>query len=144
MATNMLIVRCRCCCCHCCQQVLRDLFLALGASEQQLLPLEVESLNCGGNARCSIELTRRLGLQPRKIIMVQVGVWYVCCRLGHGQCMTVHAAADIDNCLDGTSKQRSRIPQWPTSVHLFATGCLGHRFGRSVCQRLQQITIVQA
>jgi hypothetical protein len=53
--------------------VLRDLFLALGVGEQQLLPLEVESLNCGGNARCSMELTRSLGLQPRRVLMIQVG-----------------------------------------------------------------------
>lgn len=53
-------------------QVLRDLFLALGVSEQQVLPLEVESLNCGGNARCSMELTQRLGLKPHKVLMVQV------------------------------------------------------------------------
>lgn len=53
-------------------QVLQDLFLALGTSEQQLLPLEVESLNCGGNARCSMELVQRLGLKPQKVIMIQV------------------------------------------------------------------------
>lgn len=53
-------------------QVLRDLFLALGVSEQQVLPLEVESLNCGGNASCSKELTGRLGLKPRKVLMLQV------------------------------------------------------------------------
>jgi uncharacterized SAM-binding protein YcdF (DUF218 family) len=53
-------------------QVLRDLFLALGVSEQQVLPLEVESLNCGGNARCSKELTERLGLRPHKVLMIQV------------------------------------------------------------------------
>jgi uncharacterized SAM-binding protein YcdF (DUF218 family) len=53
-------------------QVLRDLFLALGVSEQQVLPLEVESLNCGGNARCSKELTERLGLRPHKVFMIQV------------------------------------------------------------------------
>jgi hypothetical protein len=61
-------------------QVLRDLFLALGVGEQQLLPLEVESLNCGGNARCSMELTRKLGLAPKKVIMMQVckcaGAWF--------------------------------------------------------------------
>lgn len=56
-------------------QVLCDLFLALGVSEQQLLPLEVESLNCGGNARCSMELTRKLGLQPKHVLMIQVGGW---------------------------------------------------------------------
>jgi uncharacterized SAM-binding protein YcdF (DUF218 family) len=53
-------------------QVLRDLFLALGTKEQQVLPLEVESLNCGGNARCSMELIQRLGLKPNKVLMIQV------------------------------------------------------------------------
>jgi hypothetical protein len=56
----------------CLRQVLRDLFLALGVSEQQVLPLEVDSLNCGGNARCSMELTQRLGLKPQKVLMIQV------------------------------------------------------------------------
>lgn len=46
----------------------------MGAAEHQLLPLEVESLNCGGNARCSAELVKKLELKPRKIIMVQVCV----------------------------------------------------------------------
>lgn len=58
--------------CHHPTQVLRDLFLALGVKEQQVLPLEVESLNCGGNARCSMELTQRLGLKPSKVLMIQV------------------------------------------------------------------------
>lgn len=57
-------------------QVLKDLCLALGAQEGQVF-IEVESLNCGGNARCSMELAQRLGLKPQRIIMVQVCFWFV-------------------------------------------------------------------
>lgn len=52
--------------------MLQDIFRALEVQPQQLLPLEVESLHCGGNASCSKKLVDELGLQPARVIVVQV------------------------------------------------------------------------
>lgn len=53
-------------------EVLQDLFTALGVNPQQLLPLEVESLHCGGNAECSKDMIEKLGLRPKRVIVIQV------------------------------------------------------------------------
>lgn len=58
-------------------EVLRDIFKALGVSDEQLLPLEVESLHCGGNAECSIQLLDSLGQQPESILLIQVSSYWV-------------------------------------------------------------------
>lgn len=51
-------------------EVLQEISEALGVTPQQLLPLEVESLNCGGNAECSKKLADKLA--PKSVIIVQV------------------------------------------------------------------------
>lgn len=53
-------------------EVLQDIFKALGAQPNQLLPLEVESLHCGGNASCSKKMVNELGLQLKRVVVVQV------------------------------------------------------------------------
>lgn len=54
--------------------VFRDMLLALGVAPEQLLPLEEDSTNCGGNAELSMRLAvEREGLKPQRIIMLQVG-----------------------------------------------------------------------
>lgn len=55
-------------------EVLQDLCFALGVKQEQLLPLEVESLSCGGNASCSKALLDKLGVKVNKVIVVQVGL----------------------------------------------------------------------
>jgi uncharacterized SAM-binding protein YcdF (DUF218 family) len=56
-------------------EVLQDIFLALGVQPQQLLPLELDSRHCGGNASCSKELVDKLGLPVKTVLVLQVGGW---------------------------------------------------------------------
>jgi hypothetical protein len=59
-------------------EVLYDLFLALGVQPQQLLPLELDSRHCGGNASCSKQLVDKLGLPVKNVLVIQVR-WFCTC-----------------------------------------------------------------
>jgi uncharacterized SAM-binding protein YcdF (DUF218 family) len=54
-------------------EVLQDIFIALGVQPQQLLPLELDSRHCGGNASCSKQLVDKLGLPVKRVLVVQEG-----------------------------------------------------------------------
>lgn len=58
---------------RCEAEVLRDLFVSLGVKEEQILPLELDSLSCGGNASCSKALVDKLGMKVDRVLMIQVG-----------------------------------------------------------------------
>jgi uncharacterized SAM-binding protein YcdF (DUF218 family) len=54
-------------------EVLQDIFIALGVQPPQLLPLELDSRHCGGNASCSKQLVDKLGLPVKRVLVIQVG-----------------------------------------------------------------------
>jgi hypothetical protein len=77
---------------RCEAEVLRDLLFALGVAEGQLLPLELDSLNCGGNAECSMRLAvEREGMRPARIIVVQVGACNACGHACVHACVCTHS-----------------------------------------------------